>query len=616
MRGFPTDKILTVGIILLGLARRNLCILTTENILHTTSEDLQKFRTARDRATRIMIEHREDDSSLLEIGRKISGSPFDNMQREKDMKSKKQAKSTLVGIRQDKPTASEAEGPHESLRGFREQMFHWLGECLVDSMDLGLTVRAKDELLGLIRSMMKRTSEISPNKLAEPKHQDHKMRENRGKSGISVTNHEVADKAANRFQDDMRKAWELLTDAKHMSSSSHTLPSNGSIHMKNMMMVSRLSIVFVKLLIASERYELNSSECLFDMVNNSSDKGRSIFNYILGTFPFKREQNTSIYLSLDFKRSLRESPFTKEIHGILKYFTDQAWQNVAYLHLGSNLKGLEKMSEVFHPLQQRFCLFASPENLQSGPEAHNFCLDKVLKDLLKSVFPSGTGHASTMRMKEEELKFSYDMVHFIINHHRHHVSPEFFNEESILCQQIKAFDIVITHLSRLVKLRYAKYGELLMILALDPLYTERRYRPKVYLTDPIYQGKESHVSHSPPSEKLKDLSLKSTLEGRSEISEEIVHDGFLGSTSTYERLAVLLDSWDRQEYMLKRNFESHPLIEGNSDLSTLMMNSLENVEFRQFLQQVRMQVTPEEKAVYAYLKVIIDRLEDFFEETY
>ncbi|POW11034.1 hypothetical protein PSHT_08620 [Puccinia striiformis] len=110
MRGFPTDKILTVGIILLGLARRNLCILTTENILHTTSEDLQKFRTARDRATRIMIEHREDDSSLLEIGRKISGSPFDNMQREKDMKSKKQAKSTLVGIRQDKPTASEAEG--------------------------------------------------------------------------------------------------------------------------------------------------------------------------------------------------------------------------------------------------------------------------------------------------------------------------------------------------------------------------------------------------------------------------------------------------------------------------------------------------------------------------
>ncbi|POW06693.1 hypothetical protein PSTT_08799, partial [Puccinia striiformis] len=524
-------------------------------------------------ATRIMIEHREDDSSLLEIGRKISGSPFDNMQREKDMKSKKQAKSTLVGIRQDKPTASEAEGPHESLRGFREQMFHWLGECLVDSMDLGLTVRAKDELLGLIRSMMKRTSEISPNKLAEPKHQDHKMRENRGKSGISVTNHEVADKAANRFQDDMRKAWELLTDAKHMSSSSHTLPSNGSIHMKNMMMVSRLSIVFVKLLIASERYELNSSECLFDMVNNSSDKGRSIFNYTLGTFPFKREQNTN-----------------------------QTWQNVAYLHLGSNLKGLEKMSEVFHPLQQRFCLFASPENLQSGPEAHNFCLDKVLKDLLKSVFPSGTGHASTMRMKEEELKFSYDMVHFIINHHRHHVSPEFFNEESILCQQIKAFDIVITHLSWLVKLRYAKYGELLMILALDPLYTERRYRPKVYLTDPIYQGKESHVSHSPPSEKLKDLSLKSTLEGRSEISEEIVHDGFLGSTSTYERLAVLLDSWDRQEYMLKRNFESHPLIEGNSDLSTLMMNSLENVEFRQFLQQVRMQVTPEEKAVYAYLK--------------
>ncbi|KAI7945240.1 hypothetical protein MJO28_010935 [Puccinia striiformis f. sp. tritici] len=521
MRGFPTDKILTVGIILLGLARRNLCILTTENILHTTSEDLQKFRTARDRATRIMIEHREDDSSLLEIGRK-------------------QAKSTLVGIRQDKPTASEAE------------------------------VRAKDELLGLIRSMMKRTSEISPNKLAEPKHQDHKMRENRGKSGISVTNHEVADKAANRFQDDMRKAWELLTDAKHMSSSSHTLPSNGSIHMKNMMMVSRLSIVFVKLLIASERYELNSSECLFDMVNNSSDKD----------------------------------------------LTDQTWQNVAYLHLGSNLKGLEKMSEVFHPLQQRFCLFASPENLQSGPEAHNFCLDKVLKDLLKSVFPSGTGHASTMRMKEEELKFSYDMVHFIINHHRHHVSPEFFNEESILCQQIKAFDIVITHLSRLVKLRYAKYGELLMILALDPLYTERRYRPKVYLTDPIYQGKESHVSHSPPSEKLKDLSLKSTLEGRSEISEEIVHDGFLGSTSTYERLAVLLDSWDRQEYMLKRNFESHPLIEGNSDLSTLMMNSLENVEFRQFLQQVRMQVTPEEKAVYAYLKFIIDRLEDFFEETY
>ncbi|POW11036.1 hypothetical protein PSHT_08619, partial [Puccinia striiformis] len=477
-------------------------------------------------------------------------------------------------------------GPHESLRGFREQMFHWLGECLVDSMDLGLTVRAKDELLGLIRSMMKRTSEISPNKS--------QMRENRGKSGISVTNHEVADKAANRFQDDMRKAWELLTDAKHMSSSSHTLPSNGSIHMKNMMMVSRLSIVFVKLLIASERYELNSSECLFDMVNNSSDKGRSIFNYILGTFPFKREQNTSIYLSLDFKRSLRESPFTKEIHGILKY-SDQTWQNVAYLHLGSNLKGLEKMSE-------RFCLFASPENLQSGPEAHNFCLDKVLKDLLKSVFPSGTGHASTMRMKEEELKFSYDMVHFIINHHRHHVSPEFFNEESILCQQIKAFDIVITHLSRLVKLRYAKYGELLMILALDPLYTERRYRPKVYLTDPIYQGKESHVSHSPPSEKLKDLSLKSTLEGRSEISEEIVHDGFLGSTSTYERLAVLLDSWDRQEYMLKRNFESHPLIEGNSDLSTLMMNSLENVEFRQFLQQVRMQVTPEEKAVYAYLK--------------
>ncbi|KAH9459606.1 hypothetical protein Pst134EA_019746 [Puccinia striiformis f. sp. tritici] len=612
MRGFPTDKILTVGIILLGLARRNLCILTTENILHTTSEDLQKFRTARDRATRIMIEHREDDSSLLEIGRKISGSPFDNMQREKDMKSK----NTLVGIRQDKPTASEAEGPHESLRGFREQMFHWLGECLVDSMDLGLTVRAKDELLGLIRSMMKRTSEISPNKLAEPKHQDHKMRENRGKSGISVTNHEVADKAANRFQDDMRKAWELLTDAKHMSSSSHTLPSNGSIHMKNMMMVSRLSIVFVKLLIASERYELNSSECLFDMVNNSSDKGRSIFNYTLGTFPLKREQNTSIYLSLDFKRSLGESPFTKEIHGILKYLTDQTWQNVAYLHLGSNLKGLEKMSEVFHPLQQRFCLFASPENLQSGPEAHNFCLDKVLKDLLKSVFPSGTGHASTMRMKEEELKFSYDMVHFIINHHRHHVSPEFFNEESILCQQIKAFDIVITHLSRLVKLRYAKYGELLMILALDPLYTERRYRPKVYLTDPIYQGKESHVSHSPPSEKLKDLSLKSTLEGRSEISEEIVHDGFLGSTSTYERLAVLLDSWDRQEYMLKRNFESHPLIEGNSDLSTLMMNSLENVEFRQFLQQVRMQVTPEEKAVYAYLKFIIDRLEDFFEETY
>jgi hypothetical protein len=77
-----------------------------------------------------------------------------------------------------------------------------------------------------------------------------------------------------------------------------------------------LSDTFVEYLCNSERYGLLHQDNIKAFLNEQ-DHWIVLFHYILGKFP-EPYGVTSIFLNYDLRRSLEESPFTEEIHVLIK----------------------------------------------------------------------------------------------------------------------------------------------------------------------------------------------------------------------------------------------------------------------------------------------------------
>jgi hypothetical protein len=114
-----------------------------------------------------------------------------------------------------------------------------------------------------------------------------------------------------------------------------------------------LNDTFVEYLSNSERYGLLHQRILEQFLNKE-DHWIVLFYYILGKFP-ETKGVANLFLNYDLKSNLLESPFTEEIHVLLKcqliflhFFLFTQWSKQAYYWISqNNAKHLTDFSPVF-----------------------------------------------------------------------------------------------------------------------------------------------------------------------------------------------------------------------------------------------------------------------------
>ncbi|EFP81516.1 uncharacterized protein PGTG_07765 [Puccinia graminis f. sp. tritici CRL 75-36-700-3] len=123
---------------------------------------------------------------------------------------------------------------------------------------------------------------------------------------VAPTNSKKNDQLALELSEKVQEAWEFLqkqADKKDEKAEKYSL-----MFMLNDALVNFFSY--------SEKNELISENCLRTILNDNK-KGHIIFNYILGRFSTNKDV-ANFYLNFEFQSSVQESPFTKDIHGLLK----------------------------------------------------------------------------------------------------------------------------------------------------------------------------------------------------------------------------------------------------------------------------------------------------------
>lgn len=192
------------------------------------------------------------------------------------------------------------------------QMRRSLILCLEYEAHLKLTEREANQLQASIKRMM----EILTN-IIEIRSELATSRQSRLVKSKKIQ--EFSDSQASSFLDTLEYSWELLETFDHTATN-------------NLVMMLRLSDVFLSFLIALEKYELISSRCLSDLLNRRNE-GQVILNYIIGKFPWRKEEGMSVYLNLHMRQTVQASRLTRDVQPLLKHLTESSWTRIDYTYL-------------------------------------------------------------------------------------------------------------------------------------------------------------------------------------------------------------------------------------------------------------------------------------------
>ncbi|KAA1138206.1 hypothetical protein PGTUg99_018775 [Puccinia graminis f. sp. tritici] len=297
---------------------------------------------------------------------------------------------------------------------------------------------------------------------------------------------ERGDKAASDFYEGIEKALESLRNPEsfepRLEDTGYTPP--------NRMTLYHLNDVLVNFLVIFQRHKLVTPEWLQELLNQKNGD-QIIFNYLARRFPVYKFPVAvpTVYLNVDLKLTLEESPFTEEIRGLIKYLNHSGWQRLERLHLGTQadnanfffpgLKGYTKFIELTNPTISET---VNKEELER--EIGQFMLS-LTNNINEFSSPTGPFHIRDI----SHLKLLHSMLHFMIKYHLHG-SPK---EQKILqdlvhaCPKIQEFDETMMLFSDVLKSVYFAYGqslkELNSVYSLHDPLRERVAKKMIFLMD-------------------------------------------------------------------------------------------------------------------------------------
>lgn len=350
------------------------------------------------------------------------------------------------------------------------QMRRSLILCLEYEAHLKLTEREANQLQASIKRMM----EILTN-IIEIRSELATSRQSRLVKSKKIQ--EFSDSQASSFLDTLEYSWELLETFDHTATN-------------NLVMMLRLSDVFLSFLIALEKYELISSRCLSDLLNRRNE-GQVILNYIIGKFPWRKEEGMSVYLNLHMRQTVQASRLTRDVQPLLKHLTESSWTRIDYTYLVGQLT-LKDDDEKFTDLVNQFRITALPFRTEFTKHMESVVtwIFHILEDIYQ---PS---------WNLIHRKFVYNMLHFIIDHHPEQISPHFVSAFKLPERDsaVDRFKKSIILLSSLENLRYENYIRMLRIASSDPriepevvrrgvkrVYSTARY-PLTFLNEDIQES--------------------------------------------------------------------------------------------------------------------------------
>ncbi|KAA1109915.1 hypothetical protein PGT21_002885 [Puccinia graminis f. sp. tritici] len=429
--------IFLLNTILLGLMGKVTCFLTSEDILQCDNVKWHCISEGRKMATEA-LQNGEKMSDLQEIGQKITGkcSPIFKSQ----------------GVLHQDPSLG---NPTDVKKNFSQEIKKYIDSCQMEVTKLPIKKTILNEFYNLIKS----------------------MKDDMPIMVLDHSNHEKTDALVLNMNHKFQEACRTL---KNQPEISNPTDSPGLYSMMFM-----LNDLMVKYLIASEKNNLISDDCLHKILNETTE-GHMIFNYIWGKFP-PRMDVTQAYLNFEFQRSAEESPFTENLSSLLEYMSvvdsenqnNSGWKKVAHLYLTLQMKsylakivepgGLGivnwKESGEIHQIElliNRFFQLTSAE-FSKTEDSPYLNVKNLVDDLCKYLLE----YKEKKTIDKVLMKILHNMLQFLLKYNIGGIPKE---NKSILQsldhhQKIVILDLAIIQFSDFIKSIYAKYGETLQLLA-------------------------------------------------------------------------------------------------------------------------------------------------------
>ncbi|EHS62676.1 hypothetical protein PGT21_023095 [Puccinia graminis f. sp. tritici] len=208
--------------------------------------------------------------------------------------------------------------------------------------------------------------------------------------------------------------------------------TTAKVNVNALKLMYRLNDFSVGLLAALEKHSLISDEFIRGILNDRY-RGKLIFNWTSGVHVFNPAHFQVLYMSIDFRLSMKSSPSTHLIHGLLKHLDSVTWKNLERSCLDAQLTGIsldpeleEHMASFKQLIQLRneFMALTSPAVERLTDHAFQGHIHQVLQDLIRRIFSTVDGEALDHYLIR--IKLSYNVLRFLIEYC---VKPSSLSEE-------------------------------------------------------------------------------------------------------------------------------------------------------------------------------------------
>ncbi|KAI9629926.1 hypothetical protein KEM48_012457 [Puccinia striiformis f. sp. tritici PST-130] len=144
--------------------------------------------------------------------------------------------------------------------------------------------------------------------------------------------------------------------------------------------IHRGSDLMIDCFIDLARLEIITPECLSRFLN-TENRGQVIVAYVNSKFSFKTL--TTVYLNLNLKLSLQESPCTLKMAGLLKYLNQETWERIEFDCLKARITSHASTASLSQPsfasLRDSFLESASPDKKElRDSQLESFMIDMMI----------------------------------------------------------------------------------------------------------------------------------------------------------------------------------------------------------------------------------------------